>query len=137
MAMTVSALASQAGLNLETVRFYEKQRLMPKPERTPGGHRLYTEQDVQRLKFIQRAKAVGFTLKEIRVLARLREEQPTASCDEAMDLARSKVSEIDQKLRDLADMRAALAGFIEACPEKDLGHCQVMGGLAGKTPRLS
>lgn len=132
MPMTVSALAKKAGVNLETVRFYESQRLLPKPDRTPGGHRLYTDQDVQRLQFIQRAKAVGFTLKEIRVLARLREEEPTASCNDAMDLARRKVAEIDAKLRDLTDMRNALTSFITACPEHDLGHCEVMGGLAGK-----
>lgn len=132
MSMTVSKLAKAAGVNLETVRFYERKRLLPKPERTGGGHRLYEESDVERLRFIQRAKFVGFTLKEIEVLARLREENPTASCEDAMDLARRKVAEIDAKLRDLREMRNALTAFIEACPEKDLGHCEVMGGLDGK-----
>lgn len=129
MTMTVGKLAKEAGVNLETVRFYEKQRLLPQPDRTMGGHRLYTDDDVERLRFIQRAKAVGFTLKEIAVLSRLRDEDPAASCDDAMDLARRKVAEIDAKLRDLREMRAALKGFIDACPEEDLAHCQVMQGL--------
>lgn len=132
MSMTVSKLAKAAGVNLETVRFYERKRLLPKPERTGGGHRLYDQADVERLRFIQRAKFVGFTLKEIEVLARLREEDPTASCEDAMELARRKVTEIDAKLRDLREMRNALTNFIETCPEKDLGHCEVMGGLDGK-----
>jgi len=79
MTMTVGELSKQAGVNLETVRFYEKQRLLPEPERTPGGHRLYTQDDVDRLSFIQRAKWVGFTLKEIRTLMRVREADPTES----------------------------------------------------------
>lgn len=132
MTMTVSKLAKAAGVNLETVRFYERKRLLPKPERTGGGHRLYDSADVDRLRFIQRAKFVGFTLKEIEVLARLRDEDPASSCEEAMELARRKVTEIDAKLRDLREMRNALTTFIEACPEKDLGHCEVIGGLAGR-----
>jgi DNA-binding transcriptional MerR regulator len=129
MPMTVSELARQAGINLETVRFYEKQRLLPDPERTSGGRRLYTEADVERLRFIQRAKFVGFTLKEIRTLARLREEAPDASCEDVMDLARAKLAETEEKLRHLNEMREALQSFIQRCPERDLGHCQVMAGL--------
>jgi DNA-binding transcriptional MerR regulator len=129
MNMTVSKLARETGVNLETVRFYEKQRLLPKPERTMGGHRLYSGEDVQRLRFILRAKSVGFTLKEIAVLSRLREEDPGASCDDAMDLARRKIDEIDAKLHDLREMRKALKGFVDACPEQDLAHCHVMQGL--------
>lgn len=74
MSMTVSKLAKAAGVNLETVRFYERKRLLPKPDRTSGGHRLYSPDDIERLRFIQRAKFVGFTLREIAVLARLRDE---------------------------------------------------------------
>ena len=129
MTMTVGELAKRAGVNLETVRFYEKQRLMPKPERTSGGHRLYTQADVERLEFIQRAKWVGFTLKEIRTLMRVREADPADSCTDAMDLARSKVSEIEDKLAELTKMRNALRKFLDCCPETDVGHCQVLAGI--------
>lgn len=127
--MTVSALAKAAGINLETVRFYEKQRLLPAPERTSGGHRLYTQSDVDRLKFIQRAKAVGFTLREIAVLARLREMDHSASCEDAMELARRKLAETEAKLKDLQLIAEALRGFIAACPDIDVGRCQVLAGL--------
>jgi DNA-binding transcriptional MerR regulator len=127
--MTVGELSKRAGVNLETVRFYEKEKLLPEPERTSGGHRIYTEEDVERLEFIQRAKWVGFTLKEIRKLMRVREADPTGSCEDAMDLARAKVAEIDQKLSELGKMRTALQQFLDCCPEIDVGHCQVLKGL--------
>ncbi len=129
MTMSVGELAREAGINLETVRFYEKQRLLPDPERTSGGHRVYSASDVDRLRYIQSAKSVGFTLKEIRTLMRLRDADPGESCDDVMDLARRKLGEIEQKLVEMHAIRDTLAGFIQGCPEEDLGHCQVMQGL--------
>lgn len=129
MTMTVGELAKKSGVNLETVRFYEKQKLLPEPERTSGGHRLYGGEDVERLKFIQRAKWVGFTLKEIRTLMRVREASPTDSCEDAMELARHKIAEIDAKLEELHSMRDALQTFHDSCPSIDAGHCQVIQGL--------
>lgn len=137
MPMTVGELAKRAGINLETVRFYEKQKLLPDPERTSGGHRLYTDADVDRLRFIQSAKTVGFTLKEIRALARFREEDPGASCDDVMELGRRKLAETEVKLRELQRIRKMLAGFIATCPENDLGHCQVLAGLEKATSAKS
>ena len=134
MTMTVGELSKQAGVNLETVRFYEKQRLLPEPERTPGGHRLYTQDDVDRLSFIQRAKWVGFTLKEIRTLMRVREADPTESCEDAMELARHKVGEINAKLDELQKMRDALQTFLDTCPDTDAGHCYVIQGLQSVEP---
>ena len=134
MTMTVGELSKQAGVNLETVRFYEKQKLLPEPERTPGGHRLYTQDDVDRLSFIQRAKWVGFTLKEIRTLMRVREADPTESCEDAMELARHKVGEINAKLDELQKMRDALQTFLDTCPDTDAGHCHVIQGLQSVEP---
>jgi MerR family transcriptional regulator, copper efflux regulator len=128
--MSVGQLAKEAGVNLETVRFYERERIMPEPERTMGGHRVYTANDLGRLRFIQRAKSVGFTLKEVRTLVRLRDANPDESCDDVMSMAHRKLAEVEIKLQELTEMRDALAGFIRACPNKDLAHCQVMNGLS-------
>jgi MerR family transcriptional regulator, copper efflux regulator len=133
MSMTVGELAMRAGVNLETVRFYEKQRLLPQPERTAGGHRIYTAEDVERLLFIQRAKWVGFTLKEIRTLMRVREADPADSCADAMNLARAKLAETEDKLAELRKMRDALRRFLDGCPETDVEHCQVLQGLQAVT----
>ena len=127
--MTVGELAKRGGVNLETVRFYEKERLLPEPERTSGGHRLYTDADVERLQFIQRAKWVGFTLKEIRTLMRVREADPSDSCEDAMDLARTKLAQIEDKLSELNKIRETLKSFLKSCPETDVEHCQVLQGL--------
>ena len=134
MTMTVGELSKRAGVNLETVRFYEKEKLLPQPERTSGGHRLYTDDDIERLKFIQRAKWVGFTLKEIRTLMRVREANPTDRCEDAMDLARAKVIEINEKLSELQKMRDALQTFLDTCPDTDAGHCHVIQGLQSVEP---
>ncbi|MEE9312135.1 MAG: MerR family transcriptional regulator, partial [Planctomycetota bacterium] len=91
MTITVGKLADAAGINLETVRFYERENLLPKPERTAGGHRIYSDDDVARLKFIQSAKFVGFTLKEIRTMMRVRDTEPDDDCEDAMELARLKL----------------------------------------------
>jgi Hg(II)-responsive transcriptional regulator len=128
--MTVGRLAKEAGVNLETVRFYERERIMPKPERTAGGHRVYTAEDLERLRFVQRAKSVGFTLREVRTLVSLRDANPDESCEDVMDMAHRKLAEVETKLKELKEMRNALAGFIKACPHQDLAHCQVMQGLA-------
>ena len=127
--MTVGELSKRAGVNLETVRFYEKERLLPEPERTSGGHRVYNSADVERLQFIQRAKWVGFTLKEIRTLMRVREADPSDSCEDAMNLARTKLAQIEDKLSELNKIRTTLKSFLKACPETDVGHCQVLQGL--------
>lgn len=127
--MSVGELSRRAGVNLETVRFYEKERILPEPERTSGGHRIYNESDVERLQFVQRAKWVGFTLKEVRKLMRVREADPAGSCDDAMELARHKLAEIDRKLAELTHMRSALTQFLDRCPETDVEHCQVLRGL--------
>lgn len=128
--MTVGGLAETAGVNIETVRFYENKGLLPKPERTSGGHRVYEEADVERLCFIQRAKEVGFTLKEITVLRQLREAGDDRSCAGVMELTKRKIEEIDGKLTLLTEMRKTLTEFYDSCPEDDIGTCHVLGGLS-------
>ncbi|MHC4839418.1 MAG: heavy metal-responsive transcriptional regulator [Planctomycetota bacterium] len=129
MTITVGKLAKEAGINLETVRFYEREKLLPRPERTSGGHRIYTEDDIARLKFIQSAKFVGFTLKEIRTLMRVRETEPDGECEDAMDLARAKLDEIEKRIQHLHNMRESLHKFVHSCPDKGRGHCTVMNGI--------
>ena len=119
--LTVSVLGGQTG---KTITDWT----------TPGGHRLYTQDDVDRLSFIQRAKWVGFTLKEIRTLMRVREADPTESCEDAMELARHKVGEINAKLDELQKMRDALQTFLDTCPDTDAGHCHVIQGLQSVEP---
>lgn len=92
MAMTVGQVARQSGVGVETVRFYEKNGLLEEPTRRASGYREYDEQTVNRLRFIQRAKELGFTLNEIRELLSLRcSDRP---CNDVQGRAEAKVAEI-------------------------------------------
>jgi len=131
--LSVSALASEVGINIETVRFYESKGILPKPERTGGGHRKYSDEDIRRLKFILKAKEVGFTLNEIRTLASIRDGASNDSCDDVMELAARKITEIDQKMAALKEMRATLHELYNSCPEDTVGNCKILEGLSENT----
>lgn len=131
--MTVGRLAESTGVNIETVRYYEREGLLPKPERSAGGHRLYGDGDVARLRFIQHAKEVGFTLKEIHDLLFLRQSD-LATCGDVSELAKRKLDEISRKIEMLTEMRDHLAELVEACPggEESTDCCSILSGIEGK-----
>src|SRR5579885_1026192 len=109
---TIAALAGAAGVNVETVRYYQRRGLMPEPERPAGGVRRYGSEEVERLRFIKRAQGVGFTLKEVQTLLGLRARQ---SCRATRDLAAAKLEDIDGRIRDLRLLRRELVHWIAAC----------------------
>ncbi|HHK60563.1 MAG TPA: MerR family transcriptional regulator [Desulfobacterales bacterium] len=112
--LTIGRLARQSGVGVETIRFYERQGLLPPPARTPANYRIYPEQDVRRLRFIRRAKALGFTLREIRELLDLR-HRPDASKKEVRQRAEAKIADLDRRIEELARIRAALQHLVSAC----------------------
>lgn len=112
--LTIGQVAKQTGVTVEAVRFYEKQGLIEVPQRTESGYRQYPPDTLARVRFIQNAKDVGFTLKDIAELLALRQE-PGTSCNDIKLQATRKIEEVDQKLRDLRRIRNALAGLIEKC----------------------
>lgn len=136
--MTVGKLAESTGINIETVRFYEREGLLPKPERSAGGHRLYDADDVARLRFIQRAKDVGFTLKEIQDLLFLRTSD-LATCGDVSELATRKLNEITRKIELLTEMREHLADLIERCPggDKSTQCCSILQGIEGGSAKAA
>jgi len=125
----VSALADAAGVNLETVRYYERQGLLPKPPRTPAGYRSFNGEAVRRLQFIKQAQALGFSLREIRELLSLR-VKPGAPCSEVRDRAQAKLADIDAKLKQLRAMRTALARFVATCSGRGpMTACPILDAL--------
>jgi len=112
--LTTGLLASEAGLNIETVRFYERTGLLDKPQRTPAGYRQYPRAEIARLRFIKRAQQLGFSLQEIHELLSLR-ASPRRGSAQVKRLAEHKLTIIDDKIRDLQRMRAALAPLCDAC----------------------
>lgn len=120
-ALTIGELAKRAGIGVETVRFYERQGLVQEPPRTGSGYRQYPEETVARLRFILRAKELGFSLREIHELISLRLD-PAVPCAEVRAHAEAKIADVDARLRDLTRMRASLAELVEAC-ETGAGGC--------------
>ena len=109
---TISRLAAAAGVNVETVRYYQRRRLMPEPPRPPGGTRRYTDADAQRLRFIKRAQLMGFALAEIENLLDFKARR---SCRTTRDLAASKLESVDARIRELRQLRKELARLVAQC----------------------
>ncbi len=110
--LTICAFARAAGVNVETIRFYQRRGLLPEPDRPYGGIRHYGELDVDRVRFVKSAQRLGFSLDDIAGLLRLADG---AHCAEARLLAERKLDEVRAKLTDLARMEAVLAGLVSEC----------------------
>lgn len=132
MAMTllnIGEVAKQTGITVETVRFYEKQGLIAAPPRSVSGYRQYPPETVKRVQFIQNAKAVGFTLKDIAELLALH-RKPGTSCSDIKLRATQKIEEVEQKIHELQNIRNALGRMIMKCGDgNDLSDCPILEEL--------
>ncbi|MGH8138170.1 MAG: MerR family DNA-binding protein [Steroidobacteraceae bacterium] len=125
---TIAGLAAAAGVHVETIRYYQRLKLVPEPPRPIGSIRRYTEADADRLRFIKRAQAMGFTLAETTSLIAL---QARRSCRATRQLAAAKLHLVDARIRDLRDLRRELAGLIADCDANTQDtRCPVIQRLA-------
>lgn len=125
--MTISRLASAAGVNVETVRFYQRSGLIDEPTRPYSGYRTYADEDVRRIRFIKRAQLLGFTLDEIASLLKLEGSQ---TCASTRDLAARKLAMVEAKLSDLVAMQTALATMVSRCDsEHPSAGCPIIQAL--------
>jgi len=122
------ALAKKTGCNLETIRYYEKIDLLLPPERTPSGHRLYSQDDQARLRFILRCRELGFSIEEIRSLLRL-VDTGAYSCGEINQLTLLHLSSISQKIADLKKLEATLKAISDQCSKGDTPDCPIIDAL--------
>ena len=123
---TIGQVAKQAGVNVETIRYYERQGLISEPPRRASGYRQYSSDDVKRIQFIKRAQTLGFSLKEIVDLLGLRIEPDTA-CDELRIQAEQKIASIDEKIQTLERMKQVLAELVAACHQrKPTSKCPIL-----------
>ncbi len=112
--MKIGEVAKAAGVGIDAVRFYEREGLIPEPPRRPSGYRVYSPDVVLSLRFIRRAKELGFTLKEISELLSL-EANPRATARDVKRLAEEKLRDLETKIRALQRMRRALRKVAEEC----------------------
>ncbi len=130
--MKIGTLARRADVAIDTVRYYERQGLLPAPVRLASGYRDYDDGDVARLRFIRRAKALGFTLAEIGELLALsaRRDRDMAGMKSA---AQQKLADVDAKLAELQRIRQGLTDLVASCPGHGaLEHCPILDALAGE-----
>jgi MerR family transcriptional regulator, copper efflux regulator len=113
-AMKIGQVAERGGVNLQTIRYYEREGLLPAPPRLSSGYRLFTEDTVRRVRFIKRAQELGFTLAEIRDLLTLRVDESRSS-SEVRSVAEAKIADIDRKIRSLGAMKQALTHLTDRC----------------------
>jgi len=126
---TIGWVAKEAGVNAQTVLYYERRGLLPAPSRSFSGYRIFNDESVRRIEFIKRAKELGFSLKQITALLALQGEQD-ASCAEVSTMAADHMKDIEMKICDLKCMRDALIPLVEACPKKGaMKDCPIMDSL--------
>ena len=126
--LTIGRLADEAGVNVETIRYYQRRGLMAEPDRPMSGHRRYDRDAIKRVRFIKRAQFLGFTLDEVGSLLELNE---ASACKETRDLAAHKLQVIDEKLADLNAMRKALQALLRQCHAGTTAdNCPIIHALA-------
>lgn len=127
--MNIGELARAADTNAETIRYYERIGLLLPPPRTAGNYRDYSAAHVGRLAFTRRARALGFSIEQVRALLDLadRKEQ---SCDAVDAIARDHLAEVKRKLADLAALRRELESMIGQCQHGTVGECRIIEALA-------
>ena len=127
--LTIGRLAREGQVNVETIRYYERRGLLPRPPRRPSGYRMFPPSAVQVLRFVKTAQGLGFSLEEIKELLALR-IQPGRSCADVRGRAERKIGEIDQKIRTLQSMRKALVRLAAACSGRGpVSDCPILESL--------
>lgn len=127
---TISQLAKQAGVKIETIRYYERVKLIPQPPRFVSGYRQYSPDYIARIQFIKRAQLLGFSLKEVAELLALRVESDTTVCQDVQKRAEIKIADIDAKIQMLQRMKTVLTDLVKACQENELTHeCPILNAL--------
>ncbi|KIC31480.1 MerR family transcriptional regulator [Leisingera sp. ANG-S5] len=127
--LTRGELAKATGCNLETIRYYEKTGIMPDPPRTAAGHRIYGQSHIQRLRFILRARELGFAIDEIKGLLGL-VDGGTQTCGEVKALTERHLSDVRRKIEDLRRIEKVLAATAGQCSGEDVPECPVLEALA-------
>jgi len=124
----IGVLARETGVNIETIRYYERVGVMPRPARTAGGYRLYRGDHVKRLGFVRRGRELGFSLDELRELLRL-VDRHAYSCREVLALTLSHVADIRRKITDLRRLANVMMGIASRCSGERIPECPIIDSL--------
>lgn len=126
---TIGYVSKVTGCNIETIRYYERIGLLPKPPRSEGGYRMYSDEDIKRLNFIRRSRNLGFHLDEVRDLLSLVDTN-TYTCAEVKGMTVSHLDEIEQKIADLTKLRKVLKDMASQCEGEQIPDCPIIDVLS-------
>src|SRR5262249_19955024 len=130
--IAIGALSKHTGTNIETIRYYERVGLLPAPARSSGGYRLYGTDHLKRLSFIRRARALGFSLAEVRKLLTLA-DQRRRPCSEVRAVAAAHLKDVKGKIADLRRMERVLKETVARCQAGSGSHCPMIDALYSET----
>lgn len=125
---SIGTIARQTGIKVETIRYYEREGLIPNPPRSDGGHRIYSGDDSKRLSFIRRCRELGFTLYQVRGFLRFVDDRDY-SCAEVQSLTLQHLSEIKQKIADLSRIENVLSEMARRCEGGQVPECPIIDAL--------
>ena len=121
----IGEMSRQTGVNIETIRYYERIGLMPKPDRTAGGNRQYDQDQLKRLYFLRRARNLGFSLEEIRGLFEMVDRRDF-TCGEVHDLTVNHLVSVREKIVNLSRLEQALSAMVAECSRGDVPECPIL-----------
>ena len=124
----IGYLSRKTGVNIETIRYYERIAIMPKPDRTEGGNRQYNDEQLKRLFFIRRSRELGFSIEEIRALLEM-VDRHDFSCSEVHDLTVVHLASVNEKIASLKKLEMALAKMVAECNRGDVPDCPIVDTL--------
>lgn len=127
--LTIGKLSRSTGTKTETIRYYEKIGLLPKPPRTQGNYRAYGAEELARLSFVRRARDLGFSIEQVRALLELSDNRER-SCHAIDVLSREHLATVDAKIADLMALRQELARLLEQCVQGTVAECRIIDALA-------
>jgi MerR family transcriptional regulator, mercuric resistance operon regulatory protein len=132
-ALSIGELSRRSGVNIETIRYYERIKMLPAPPRTASGRRVYGRAETRSLAFIRRSRELGFTLEEIRALLALSADDGNNTCAEVRQLAASHLADVRAKIADLRAMASVLSEAVRRCDAGELPGCPLIDALSAET----
>jgi MerR family transcriptional regulator, mercuric resistance operon regulatory protein len=128
--LTIGALSGRTAVNIETIRYYERVGILPKPPRSAGGHRVYADEHQQRLIFIRRSRELGFSLDQIRALLGLVSGH-RLTCAKVKDITEHHLADIRRKVKDLRRLERVLSDMAAQCRGDHVPECPILDALTG------
>lgn len=132
--MRIGELAKATGTKTETIRYYEREGILPVADRTGSNYRDYSDTHLATLTFIRRARALGFGMAQVRKLLSL-SDHDDKPCENVDQLVRQQLAEVEQKIADLAALRAELGQMLQSCEADRIGECRIVESLVRPAPR--